>query len=198
INGLMAAVELSYDRDYARFRSSYFYASGDGNPNNGRATGFDTILDRPNFAGTQFSSWQRPKIPLSGVGLEQARSLIPNLLSSKMQGQSNFVNAGLHLVNLGLDVDLTPKIKLINNWNLLWFDKTASLETFLFQGKIDTFIGGDVSLGVEYRPLLSNNVVMTFGVATLIPGQGFKDIYDRLNQDVGALVAAFGQVTLLY
>jgi hypothetical protein len=198
ISGMMGAVELSYDRDYVRFRSSYFYSSGDGNPNNGRATGFDTILDRPNFAGTQFSYWQRQRIPLFGVGLKQELSLIPNLRSSKIQGQSNFVNPGLHLFNLGFDVDVTPKLKLINNWNLLWFDKTASLETFVFQGKIDTFIGGDLSLGVEYRPLLSNNAVMTFGIATLIPGQGFKDLYDRLHQDVGGLVAGFATFTLLY
>ncbi|WP_410963398.1 hypothetical protein, partial [Salmonella sp. SAL4455] len=76
ITGLMGAVELSYDRDYARFRTSYFYSSGDGDPNNSRATGFDTILDKPNFAGTQFSYWQRQRIPLFGVGLKQELSLI--------------------------------------------------------------------------------------------------------------------------
>ena len=38
---------LSYDRDWVRFRTSFFYASGDSNPNNSHATGFDSILDRP-------------------------------------------------------------------------------------------------------------------------------------------------------
>jgi hypothetical protein len=198
INAQMAAIELSYDRDYVRFRTSFFFASGDGNPNNHHATGFDTILDNPNFAGTEFSYWERQNIPLFGVNLKQRLSIIPDLRSSKFQGQSNFVNPGLELFNLGFDIDLTPKLKLINNYNLLWFDKTASLQTFVFQGNIDRFIGGDLSLGVEYRPLLSNNVVMLFGIATLIPGKGFKELYDRFNHEVDALVAGFAQVKLEY
>jgi hypothetical protein len=194
----MAAVELSYDRDWARFRTSYFYASGDGNPNNHEATGFDTIIDNPNFAGTQFSYWQRQQIGLFGVNLKQRLSLVPDLRSSKIQGQSNFVNPGLHLFNLGWDADLTPKLKLINNYNLLWFDKTASLEQFVYQARIDRFIGGDLSSGLEYRPLLSNNIVMLFGLATLIPGDGFKDLFNRFRHDVPPLVAAFAQMTLAY
>jgi hypothetical protein len=194
----MGAVELSYDRDYARFRTSYFFASGDGNPNNDRASGFDSILDAPNFAGTQFSYWGRQRIPLFGVGLKQQLSLIPDLRSSKIQGQSNFVNPGLHLFNLGLDIDLTPKLKLINNWNLMWFDKTASLETFVFQGQIERFIGADLSMGMEYRPFLNNNVQMQFGIATLIPGKGFKDLYDRFHKDVPALVSGFAQMAVAY
>lgn len=199
ILGFMGAIELSYDRDYARFRTSYFFSSGDGNPNNSKATGFDTILDAPNFAGTQFSYWGRQRIPLFNVGLKQNLSLIPNLRSSKIQGQSNFVNPGLHLFNLGFDLDLTPKLKMINNGNLLWFDKTATLETFLFQGGIDQFIGGDLSVGFEYRPLLSNNVIMTFGANTLIPAKGLKDLYDRLNTgSPTTFVSGFAQMLLLY
>jgi hypothetical protein len=198
ISAFMGAIELSYDRDYARFRTSYFVASGDRDPNSRVATGFDSILDMPTFAGTFFSYWGRQRIGLFGVGLKQNLSLIPNLRSSKIQGQSNFVNPGLHLVNLGFDLDLTPKLKLITNTNFLWFDQTAPLETFLFQGAIDQFIGADLSLGVEYRPLLNNNVQMLFGLATLIPGQGFRDLYDRLDHSATALVSGFAQVVLAF
>ncbi len=198
IQAMMGAAELSYDRDYSRFRTSYFYSSGDGNVNNFHATGFDSILDGPNFAGTQFSYWQRQNIPLFGVNLKQRLSLVPDLRSSKIQGQSNFVNPGLHLFNVGFDVDVTPKIKWVNNANFLWFDKTASLETFLFQGQIDQWIGADLSTGIEYRPLLSNNIVCAFGFATLLPGKGFKDLYDRFNENAQFLMAGFAQVTLLY
>src|SRR5207253_1718527 len=130
INGQMAAVEVSYDRDWARFRGSFFFSSGDGNPNNRRATGFDSILDNPNFAGGNFSFWQRQQIGLFGVNLVQRESLIPDLRSNKIQGQPNFVNPGLVLFNGGVDVDITPKLKMINNANFLMFDKTAVLETF--------------------------------------------------------------------
>src|SRR5262249_16076265 len=129
---------------------------------------------------------------------KQRLSLIPDLRSSKIQGQSNFVNPGLHLFNLGWDVDLTPKIKLVNNYNFMWFDKTAPLETFLFQGRIDQWIGADLCIEVEYRLLLSNNIVLALGVATLLPGKGFKDVYDRFNAHAQNLIAGFGQVELQY
>ena len=135
INAQMAAVELSYDRDWARFRASFFWASGDGNANNRHATGFDSIHDNPNFAGGEFSFWQRQNIPLFGVNLVQRQSLVPDLRSSKIQGQANFVNPGLQLFNVGMDMDLTPKLRMINNANFLFFDKTNSLETFLFDGQ---------------------------------------------------------------
>jgi hypothetical protein len=198
ISAWMAAVELSYDRDWVRFRTSFFYASGDDNISNAHATGFDTVLDNPNFAGGEFSYWQRQAIPLQGVNLVQRNSLVPDLRSSKFQGQSNFVNPGLILANFGFDMDLTPKLKLVNNYNLLWFDETNVLEQFLFQGKVHHFIGADLSLGVEYRPLLSNNVIVTMGVSTLIPGQGFRDIYSNLNNTVDPLVAGFVEMNLAY
>jgi hypothetical protein len=198
ISAYFAAVELSYDRDYVRFRASGLYSSGDGNPNNGHANGFDSILDRPNFAGTQFSYWGRQKIMLFGVGLKQEISLIPDLRSSKNQGQSNFVNPGLDLLNVGVDVDLTPKLKSINNCNFMWFDKTATLSTFVFQGQIDRFIGVDLSTGMEYRPFLSNNVILQGGIATLLPGKGFSDLFDRLNKTTPAFVAAFAQMQLTF
>jgi hypothetical protein len=198
INAQFAAIELSYDRDYVRFRGSFLFASGDGNVNNGHATGFDTILDAPNFAGTEFSYFQRQNIPLFGVNLTQRLSIVPDLRSSKIQGQSNFVNPGLELANVGFDVDVTPKVKWINNYNLLWFDKTAALSTFVFQGQINRFIGADLSSGIEYRPLLSQNVVMLFGIATLVPGRGFRDLYNRFNQTADAMVAGFAQMTLTY
>src|SRR6185312_4395078 len=108
INAQMFAIEGSYDRDWVRFRASFFYASGDHNINNSHATGFDTILDGPNFAGGPFSFWNRQQIPFFGVNLVQRLSLVPDLRSSKFQGQANFVNPGLFLPNLGADFDLTP------------------------------------------------------------------------------------------
>jgi hypothetical protein len=194
----MAALELSIDRDWARFRSSYFWASGDSNPNDGEAHGFDTIFDNPTFAGGQFSFWNRQQIKLFGVNLVQRLSLVPDLRSSKFQGQSNFVNPGLHLFNLGADFDLTPKTKLISNVNFLWFDQTEPLETFVFQNNIANFIGTDLSLGCEYRPLLNNNIIITGGVSGLLPGQGFKDLYNPLVGEVDALGALFLDVVLAY
>jgi hypothetical protein len=199
INAWFAAAELSYDRDWARFRTSFLYSSGDGNINDGHATGFDSILDNPNFAGGQFSYWQRNAIQLFGVNLKQSNSLIPDLRSSKIQGQANFVNPGLELVNFGVDFDLTPKLKMINNLNFMWFDKTAVLEQFVFQNRIQRFIGTDISSGFEYRPLLNNNVIATIGVAALIPGRGFDALFSNIQtSSISPMFSTFLQLELTY
>jgi hypothetical protein len=162
------------------------------------ANGFDTIFDNPNFGGGQFSFWNRQQIKLFGVNLVQRLSLVPDLRSSKFQGQSNFVNPGLQLFNIGADFDLTPKAKLITNANFLWFDQTEVLETFVFQSEIDPFIGADLSAGLEYRPLLNNNIIVVGGVSTLIPGEGFRELYQPLVGNVNELGALFLDVVLTY
>lgn len=198
ISAWMAAVELSYDRDWARFRTSFFFASGDSDVNNSKATGFDAIFDSPIFAGGNFSYWNRQTIPLFGVFLKQRESLLPDLRSSKIQGQANFVNPGLVLFNLGADFDITPKLRSINNVNLLWFNQTEPLEVFIYQGQVDNYIGTDLSSGLEYRPLLNNNIIFVAGLAMLIPGDGFQNLYDRLNHQVNPLWQGFLELTLTF
>jgi hypothetical protein len=176
----MGAAEASMDRDFMRFRLSAFYASGDKNPTDKVATGFDAILDDPNFVGGQFSFWNRVGIPLTqtAVGLVQPNSILPSLRSSKTQGQANFVNPGIEIANGGVDAELTQRIKAIFNANYLRFNRTESLEYLLHQNSIRHEIGWDLSLGIAYRPLLINNIQFTFGASTLIPGRGFRDIYN--------------------
>jgi len=198
IDAWMAAVELSIDRDWMRFRVSYFYASGDDDVNDAEGGGFDTIFDNPNFAGGEFSYWQRQAIGLFGVQLVNRGSLVPNLRSSKTQGQTNFVNPGLHLFNIGVDADITPRTKLIGNVNFLWFEHPEVLETFVFQSDIDDEIGTDLSLGVEFRPLHNNNLIIVGGVSGLIPGDGFRDIYSKLDGETDRLFAAFLELIVEY
>jgi hypothetical protein len=191
ISAWMGALEVSYDRDWVRFRHSYFHSSGDADPNNDHATGFDAIFANPNFAGTEFSYWGRQGIRLFGVELVNRLSLTPSLRNGKFQGQTNFVNPGLHLYNVGLDADITPKLKLIHNTNFLWFQQTEVLETYLFTGDVRNFIGTDVSLGMEYRPLLNNNVLFLSGLSTLVAGNGFDDLFQDLEGDSRNHVAGF-------
>ena len=198
INAQMAAIELSVDRDWSRFRQSFFYASGDGNTTDGHARGFDSIFDNPNFAGGANSYWIRNGIPLFGVNLTNRFSIVPDMRSSKTQGQSNFVNPGLFLYNLGYDADLTPKLKMITNLNFLWFDRVDPLQRFVFQERIRHFIGGDASLGLEYRPLLNNNVIIGGGVNGLFPGGGMHDLYDPLVGRLYNLGSGFLDITLQY
>ncbi len=179
VNAQLAAAEFSYDRDWIRYRVSTFYTSGDANPRDGRARGFDSILDLDSFAGGLFSFWNREGFRLTGSGvlLTTPGSLIPSMRASKDEGQANFVNPGILLVNAGADFDITPKLKGFANVNYLRFERTEPLEDILFQAAIRHSIGVDYGAGVTYRPPLSENIVLTGGAAMLTPGAGFRDIY---------------------
>lgn len=178
INSQMLAIEPSIDFDWFRLRTSAFWASGDKSPLDREGRGFDAIFDNPNFAGGPFSFWNRQAIRLLGVNLVNRNSLVPDLSSSKIQGQSNFVNPGIFILNAGADVEITPKIKGILNASYLWFDQTQPLEHFLKQKEISREIGADLGIGMQYRPFLNNNVVFTVGFSTLIPGEGLSQIYE--------------------
>jgi hypothetical protein len=179
INAQMAALELSVDKDWIRFKTSAFYCSGSAHPQSSRARGFDSIDDFPEFAGGIFSLWNRESIRLTGTGvaLNSGNSLIPDLRSNKDEGQSNFVNPGIFLANVGADFDITPKLRGFVNVNYLRFMDTEPLELVLFDSPIHHAIGVDSSVGVRYRPPLTENISITAGAATLIPGQGLRDIY---------------------
>ncbi|MEO8033883.1 MAG: hypothetical protein ABI837_05580 [Acidobacteriota bacterium] len=176
-----AALEVSYDHDWFRPRLAMFYASGDRNPRDRRATGFDAIFESPAFAGGGFSFFNRLGIRLAGTGvsLTERGSLLPDLRSSKDEGQPNYVNPGVQLLSAGVDIDVTPKLKTILTANYIRFDSTKTLEQLLFQGNISRELGTDLSIGLRYRPFLNQNFVVIGGVAGWIPGQGFKDIYER-------------------
>jgi hypothetical protein len=185
INARMAAVEVSADKDWVRYRASFFYASGDSSNRSGAsrtdgtAHGFDTIVDDTHFAGSDFSFWDHEGLRLTGTGiaLMNPASLLPSLRANKEEGQANFVNPGLYLFNLGADFNVTPKLRAFVNGNYLRFDRTEPIELLLFQRGIRHSIGTDLGTGLEYRPPLSENIVLIGGVSSLVPGRGFEQIY---------------------
>jgi hypothetical protein len=99
-------------------------------------------------------------------------------------GQSNFVNPGLRLYNLGLDVEVLPELKLITNATFLQFDQTATIEALRQDGSVNRDIGVDLSAGFLYRPFLNNNIQVRAGTAVLLPGQGQKNLFgDKVNYE---------------
>lgn len=195
INAQMAAVEVSYDIDWLRPKVSVFYGSGDRNPTDGTARGFDSILDNVNFAGSGFSFWNRQGVGLTqtGINLNNRFSLLNDFRSSKTQGQAQFVNPGVIVANAGLDAELTPKLKAVLNFNYLWFAATEPLKYVLHQPQVRNTIGADYSIGFIYRPLLSQNIVLSGGIAYFTPGPGFRDI--QVNEN---LYSAFFSATLTF
>ncbi|MEO8593850.1 MAG: hypothetical protein ABI759_11060 [Candidatus Solibacter sp.] len=200
INAQLASFELGYEKDWMEFKASAFYTSGDGKLNDSRASGFDGIAPNQQFAGGGFlgnpaladrgllnnafagggiNFLNREPVPLTGTGLVLfgPNSLMPTMRAGPFEGQANFVNPGVLLFNAAFSAKLTPKLRGTANVNWAKFNRTQVLETLLFQSHIHNAIGLDTGIGAQYRPLLTDNIVVTGGVGALAPGRGFKDIY---------------------
>jgi hypothetical protein len=177
-----AAAELSRDFSWVRLRMNALLQSGDRDPFDGKATGFDAILENPQFAGADTSFWIRQGVPLvggGGVSLSGRNGVLASLRSSKDQGQSNFVNPGLLLAGAGADADLLPQLRVSGNVSYLQFMQTAVLGVLRNQAPPNREIGWDVSASLQYRPFMSQNVVLNASAAMLLPGRGLKQLYDE-------------------
>jgi hypothetical protein len=183
----MAALEVSVDKDWLRHKLSVFYGSGDHNPTNSHATGFDTVFDRPFFIGGPFSFFSHQAFNLGGtaaLNFKQRDSLVVDFRTSKSEGQSNFVNPGVFIVGYGLEAAITPKLRGVMNVNYVRTVDTATTELVLSTNHASNDFALDCSAGFQWRPLLTENIIVTAGAGFLIPRWGYKDIYQANTKPV--------------
>jgi hypothetical protein len=184
IRSWFVAAEPSYDIDWVRIRLSGLYASGDSNPHGNVETGFDAILENPQFAGADTSYFIRQSIPFvggGGVGLNGRNGVLIDLRSSKDEGQSNFSNPGTILLGGGGDFDLTPQLRVSGNINHIWFANTAVIEALRQQGSIPTDLGWDFSVAAIWRPWMTQNIVFRLSGAVFSPDKGFDSLLTTTN-----------------
>ncbi len=179
INGQMVALELSMDKNWLRFKGSFFYASGDDDPTDSHATGFDTVLDRPFFIGGPFSFFSHQGFNLAGtsVNFKQPDSLVIDYRTSKTEGQANFVNPGTLIWGVGVDADVLPKLKTFVNVNYIRTVSTDVTRLVEFTNHASNDFGLDCSAGFEWRPLLTENIIVTAGAGFLVPRWGYKEMF---------------------
>jgi len=180
IRAYFGALEVSRDFDWVRVRATALYQSGDKDPFDGKATGFDAVNENPLIAGADTSYWIRQSIPLIGGGgtnLSIRNGVLASLRTSREHGQSNFTNPGLHLFGIGADFDIRPQFRVITNLNYLEFDNLSSLATLRNQRFTSTRIGADLSAGIQYRPLFNQNIVVNASAAALFPAKGLRELY---------------------
>lgn len=198
ISAFYFAAEASMDFDWFRPRISALWTSGDDDPFDDEANGFDAIFENPQFAGADTSFIIRQNVPLiggGGVALMGRNGIIPSLRPSKEQGQSNFINPGIQMIGIGADADLLPELRLSLNWNYFRFDKTEVLEALRQQGPIDKELGHDVSLSLIYRPFMSQNIVIRLSAAGLLAEDGFDDLY---GNEADTPYSVLANITLMY
>jgi hypothetical protein len=185
----LGALEIVRPREWIRYRASFLFASGDADATDGRDQGFDSIQDLPQLAGGATGFWHRSGIalPEAGVLLKPADSLLPSLRSSKF-GPSSYVNPGLVLAGVGVDMELTPMLQLRALANYLRFHRTGALAQILGQ-PLGSEIGFELGVSLRYRPLLNEHVILGAGAAGLRPGAGFADLEPALCASPGCASA---------
>ncbi len=179
------AAEISRDFSWYRVRGSVVAASGDKNPFDDKASGFDAIVENPLIAGADTSYWIRQAVPLVGGGgvfLSARNGLLASLRSSKEHGQSNYINPGLLLAGVGVDADVMPQLRVTGNANKLQFASTAVLAALRNQAPMSKDIGWDLSVGAQWRPFMTQNVILNSSLAMLLPGRGLKALYGNAGR----------------
>ena len=70
-------------------------------------------------------------------------------------------------------------MRVSGNANHLWFQNTATLQVLRNEGSIPRAIGWDLSAAAIWRPKATQNIVARLSAATLLPGKGFRDLFDN-------------------
>jgi hypothetical protein len=200
VNAQMAAIEVSRDADWLRYRGSLFYASGDDGSDLTKGKGFDVITDNPNLAGGGFMFWDQQATKAEGLPignlLHEKFSLVPNL-RSKFTDRANFVKPGLVVLNGGVDLRMSPSLKIVTNLSYLKFAKADLLAKLVAlgggQGFEDNSIGIDISAAAKWRPFVNENMFVVLGLSTLTPKGGLATAIgsSRLYSFVGQIQLAY-------
>ncbi len=193
ISAQAAFLELSYDHNWIRYKATGLFASGDRHPGEGKAHGFDSVTDNMNILGGPFSFFLGQGFNLGGTAtlLTQPLSVFPSMTTSKVEGQSNFVNPGILIGGIGTDIEVTQKLRGFMNLSYLRFVTTAPIEKALMTGSIRKPIGIDLNFSAFYRPLLTDNIIFLGGIGLLFPRSGFRDIYSNNSEPL----ASFGNTS---
>ena len=178
--------QFAYSTNYLKYRAAAFVASGDSDPLDDHANGFDSINDNVNLFGGTTSF-----IVGNAAFFTRPNSFLP---SRRLQGVSNFVNPGGLLTNLGLDAVLTPKSFLQLNYNQLQFMDTASLPVPSGEPQLSRSVAQEFNAVLNYRLFLNENLVLQVGGNVLLP----QDAGKRLLKSSDAITTGNLGVVLVY
>ncbi len=161
----LAGLEFAYPNDFLNYRAALFVASGDNDPDDDKANGFDSILDNVNLFGGNTSF-----VVGGGQFGTRPNSFIPSFRG--LATRSTFNNPGILAANLGLDVVLTPKLFFEANANYFQFLKLVQ----------DKPLGFEVNGRLAYRLALNENLVFNLGANAFFPLNGAEPFLG--NKDV--------------
>jgi hypothetical protein len=175
ISAGMALAQVAYPIGWVAPRLAAAWASGDHDPTDGKATGFDSVFDNVAFGGGQFSYLYGEKIQFGNATVLRGNSVFPSLRGANATSQ--YVNPGVIAINPGIDMVLTPKLLLELNVNYARFDHTSSLRGLAGGRHVSADIGYEGNGGITYRPFLNEQVILFLGGGVFFPGEGVRDVF---------------------
>jgi hypothetical protein len=188
-----ALADWRFPLDFWTFRAGYLFASGDSNPADTRDTGFDAISDGVALFGGPLSYWVGENIRFGRGDFVRANSAFPSLRGAN--GPVNHINPGLHLVNAGVDVVLSPRFELAGNWNLVAFAASGAYTNRVTV--TDRMAGLEENVFLRIKPFLreaNQNVILDLGFSALHPRAGIKQTF----QTSGHVFTTFVAFRLVY
>jgi len=171
-----ALADWQFKLDFWNFRLGYLYASGDGDPSDKRDTGFDAISDAVQLFGGPISYWVGENIKFGKGDFVRANSLFPSFRG--INAAANYINPGLHALNGGLDVTLSPRLDFSANVNFLAFAATGSYTNRIVIAHRPA--GVEENIFLRWKPFLreaNQNVIVDAGFSVLQPLQGLQDAF---------------------
>ncbi len=190
IRAFLAGFQLAYPQNWRKYRLAVFMASGDSDPLDDQATGFDAVLDNIKLFGGPNS------FVIGGAQLlTRPNSFLPaNRAAVQGSGaRANFVNPGMQVFNCGIDHVLSPKVFMQFDYNYFRFFDTAVLEPSIGSG-VSAGLGHEVSGAVRYRVFLDENLAFQIGGGAFFPqgaGETLLGSSDPLFTGNIALVAVY-------
>jgi hypothetical protein len=186
VRAFTGVFDLEYPFDFWKFRVGFVYASGESGKDIGKKTdtGFDAISDAIQLFGGPIDYWVGEDIKFGKGDYVRANSLFPSLRGTN--GQANYVNPGLSMTNIGLDVTVTPRVFLSFNANWLYFNDTGSYPiniggTNTAQTVINhNDAGVEENMFIRWKPFLhqiNDFVILDVGVGVLQPLPGLRDAF---------------------
>ena len=169
VSAYLAGLELAYRSNWRTYRAAVFVASGDDDPTDDQAKGFDSVLDNVALfggpvsfviGGPQFGTRRNSFLPANRVAVQGSAT------------RANFVNPGMQLINAGVDAVFTPKIVFNLNYNFFRFFEPAALGA----ANVSNVLGHEINGALRFRAFLDENVVFQFGAAGFFPGDGGEQL----------------------
>ncbi|UCD58837.1 MAG: hypothetical protein JSV16_06940 [Candidatus Hydrogenedentota bacterium] len=171
ISALLIVADVGYPIGKFTPHLGVFYGSGDDDPSDGHAEGFDSIYDNINVWGENGIIID-DRINLGRTTLMRDNSGIPSVRD--FYEAANFINPGVLALNAGLVANWTEKFA--TDMNLMYFiwDETALLDTLM---GTDVGDGGGVEANFTSTYKFDDNLSVTAAAAVVFTDDDMKDIF---------------------